>query len=208
MNAPLPAHLMPRARCRAVSAPAMIEALRVWRPLLDRARGARAARPRRVADRRAAARSGRLLREHEDVAAVVKLADRHAVPVIPFGVGSSLEGHLLAVQGGVRIDLSRMNKVLAVNAEDHRHGAGRRDAHAGQRRDPPHGPVLSRSTPAPTPRSAACARRGRAAPTPCATARCATDLKVATAESILLSAASAPSAVRHTAAEPRRARIM
>ena len=54
----------------------------------------------------------------EDVAAVVKLADRHAVPVIPFGVGSSLEGHLLAVQGGVSIDLSRMNKVLAVNAED------------------------------------------------------------------------------------------
>ena len=54
----------------------------------------------------------------EDVADVVKLADRHAVPVIPFGVGSSLEGHLLAVQGGVSIDLSRMNKVLAVNAED------------------------------------------------------------------------------------------
>ena len=41
----------------------------------------------------------------EDVADVVKLADRHAVPVIPFGVGSSLEGHLLAVQGGVSIDL-------------------------------------------------------------------------------------------------------
>ena len=38
--------------------------------------------------------------------------------MIPFGVGSSLEGHLLAVQGGVSIDLSRMNKVLAVNAED------------------------------------------------------------------------------------------
>ena len=54
----------------------------------------------------------------DDVAAVVKLADQHAVPVIPFGVGSSLEGHLLAVQGGVSIDLSRMNKVLAVNAED------------------------------------------------------------------------------------------
>lgn len=54
----------------------------------------------------------------EEVAAVVSLADRHAVPVIPFGVGSSLEGHLLAVQGGISIDLSRMNRVLRVNPED------------------------------------------------------------------------------------------
>ena len=54
----------------------------------------------------------------EDVAFVVALADRHSVPVIPFGVGSSLEGHLLAVQGGISIDLSRMNRVLSVNAED------------------------------------------------------------------------------------------
>ncbi|MEN9630338.1 MAG: hypothetical protein RJA10_3566 [Pseudomonadota bacterium] len=54
----------------------------------------------------------------EDVVAVVKLADEHAVPVIPFGVGSSLEGHTLAVQGGVCIDLGRMNQVLRVNPED------------------------------------------------------------------------------------------
>jgi D-lactate dehydrogenase (cytochrome) len=54
----------------------------------------------------------------DDVAAVVKLADLHAVPVIAFGVGSSLEGHTLAVQGGVCIDLGRMNKVLRVNPED------------------------------------------------------------------------------------------
>ena len=40
------------------------------------------------------------------------------MPVIPFAVGSSLEGHLLAVQGGISIDLRRMNKVLSVNAED------------------------------------------------------------------------------------------
>ena len=47
------------------------------------------------------------------------LAAEHAVPVIPFGVGSSLEGHLLAVQGGVSIDLSRMNADRArCNAED------------------------------------------------------------------------------------------
>jgi hypothetical protein len=54
----------------------------------------------------------------EDVADVVKLADRHAVPVIPFGVGSSLEGHLLAVQGGVSIDLARMNKIVSLHPED------------------------------------------------------------------------------------------
>ncbi len=53
-----------------------------------------------------------------DVADAVKLASNHSVPVIPFGVGSSLEGHLLAVQGGISIDVSRMNQVLSINAED------------------------------------------------------------------------------------------
>ncbi len=54
----------------------------------------------------------------EDVLAVVRLADAHAVPVIPFGIGSSLEGHLLAVQGGVSVDLSRMTGIVQLNAED------------------------------------------------------------------------------------------
>ena len=54
----------------------------------------------------------------DDVVAAVKLAALHSVPVIPFGIGSSLEGHLLAVQGGLSIDLSRMGAVVAVNAED------------------------------------------------------------------------------------------
>ena len=53
-----------------------------------------------------------------DVAEAVRLAAGHDVPVIPFGAGSSLEGHLLAVQGGISIDLGRMGRVLAVNAED------------------------------------------------------------------------------------------
>jgi len=54
----------------------------------------------------------------QDVADAVKLAALYKVPVIPFGVGSSLEGHLLAVQGGISIDVGRMNAVLSINAED------------------------------------------------------------------------------------------
>ncbi len=54
----------------------------------------------------------------QDVADAVKLAGAYGVPVIPFGVGTSLEGHLLAVQGGISIDLGRMNQVLSINAED------------------------------------------------------------------------------------------
>jgi D-lactate dehydrogenase (cytochrome) len=54
----------------------------------------------------------------EEAAFVVALAARHRVPVIPYGAGSSLEGHLLAVQGGVSVDLSRMNRVLRLNPED------------------------------------------------------------------------------------------
>ena len=53
-----------------------------------------------------------------DVAAAVALADQYAVPVIAFGTGSSLEGHLLAVQGGISIDLSRMNRVLRIDDAD------------------------------------------------------------------------------------------
>ena len=45
----------------------------------------------------------------DDVAFVVGLAHQHAVPVIPYGTGSSLEGHLLAVQGGISIDLPRID---------------------------------------------------------------------------------------------------
>jgi D-lactate dehydrogenase (cytochrome) len=53
-----------------------------------------------------------------DVAAAVALAAQYRVPVIPFGVGSSLEGHLLAVQGGISIDLGRMNQIVAIHPED------------------------------------------------------------------------------------------
>ncbi|MFC7517761.1 FAD-binding oxidoreductase [Herbaspirillum sp. GCM10030257] len=54
----------------------------------------------------------------EEVAQTVKLCASHDVPVIPYGTGTSLEGHILALRGGVTIDLSQMNQVLAVHAED------------------------------------------------------------------------------------------
>jgi D-lactate dehydrogenase (cytochrome) len=54
----------------------------------------------------------------QDVASAINTCAKHRVPVIAFGVGSSLEGHLLAIHGGVSIDVSRMNKVLAIHAED------------------------------------------------------------------------------------------
>src|SRR5256885_1497591 len=54
----------------------------------------------------------------EEVRDIVDICRRHRVPMIPFGVGTSLEGHILAIHGGVSIDLSQMNKVLAVHQED------------------------------------------------------------------------------------------
>src|SRR6058998_2864814 len=54
----------------------------------------------------------------EEVRDVVNICRRHRVPMIPFGVGTSLEGHILAVNGGVTIDLSRLNAVLAVHEAD------------------------------------------------------------------------------------------
>ncbi len=53
-----------------------------------------------------------------EVASLLALCAAHRVPVIPYGAGSSLEGHLLAIRGGVTVDLSRMDRVLAINAED------------------------------------------------------------------------------------------
>ena len=54
----------------------------------------------------------------EEVAAIVRLCAQACVPVIPFGTGTSLEGHVQALFGGICLDLSRMDEVLEVNAAD------------------------------------------------------------------------------------------
>ena len=111
MNAPLPNHLLPLLAPRAVPM-AMLEALstrfgnRCSTALAVREQHGRDESPIDAPPPEVVV----FCESTEEVAAIVTLADAHAVPVIPFGVGSSLEGHLLAVQGGVSIDLSRMNK--------------------------------------------------------------------------------------------------
>ncbi len=54
----------------------------------------------------------------EDVQDIVRVAGAHRTPIIPFGAGTSLEGHLNAPEGGISIDFSRMDEVLSVNATD------------------------------------------------------------------------------------------
>ena len=119
MNAPLPDHVLPRVELRPMPA-AMLAALR--QRFGERCSTAAAVRDQHgrgesVYDA-APPEAVVFCESNDDVVFIVKQAQEYAVPVIPFGVGSSLEGHLLAVQGGVSVDLSRMTKILAINAED------------------------------------------------------------------------------------------
>ena len=54
----------------------------------------------------------------QEVSALVKICAKHECPVIPWGTGTSLEGHALALKGGVTVDFARMNQVVEINAED------------------------------------------------------------------------------------------
>ncbi len=54
----------------------------------------------------------------EDVQGAMRVCARHGVPVIPFGAGSSLEGHLNAPLGGISFDMRDLNRIIAVHAED------------------------------------------------------------------------------------------
>jgi hypothetical protein len=112
-------------------------------------------------------------RSTEEVSDAVRICAEHKVPVIPFGTGTSLEGHVAALRGGVCIDVSQMNRVVRVSAEDLdctvEAGVTRKRSTSICATPA----CSSRSIPAPTPRSAAWRRRAPPAPTPCATARCA-----------------------------------
>jgi len=55
---------------------------------------------------------------NEEVAEIVRICVQHQKPIIPFGTGTSLEGHVAALHGGVCLDVSGMNKVLKVNEND------------------------------------------------------------------------------------------
>ena len=57
-------------------------------------------------------------RSTEEVSEAVTICARHKVPIVPFGTGTSLEGHVAALRGGVCIDVSQMNRVVRVSAED------------------------------------------------------------------------------------------
>ena len=120
MNAPLPVHLLP-AIAQRETPQALIDALKTR--FGDQCSTALAVRTQHGRDESAFTEvpppaAVVFAEKTQDVADAVKLAAQYKVPVIPFGVGSSLEGHLLAVQGGISIDVGRMNKVLHINAED------------------------------------------------------------------------------------------
>jgi D-lactate dehydrogenase (cytochrome) len=119
MNAPIPSHVLPVVAPRTMPS-AMLDALKAT--FGERCSTAMAVREQHGRDESPfdvpPPDAVVFCESTADVAAAVKLAAQHGVPVIPFGVGSSLEGHLLAVQGGISLDVSRMNQVLRVNAED------------------------------------------------------------------------------------------
>ena len=119
MNAPVPSHVVPAYEKRPVPA--------AMRAALQQRFGARCSTAAAVCEQHGRDESPYpvtppevvvFCHGNDDVAAVLRLAHEHAVPVIAYGTGSSLEGHLLAVQGGVSVDVSAMTQVLRINAED------------------------------------------------------------------------------------------
>jgi len=57
-------------------------------------------------------------RSTEEVSRIVDVSARHKLPIVPFGAGTSLEGHVHAVRGGISIDMRQMNRILRVGVDD------------------------------------------------------------------------------------------
>lgn len=57
-------------------------------------------------------------RNAAEVSEVVKFANSHRIPVVPFGMGTSLEGHVIPYQGGITLDFQRMNQIVEIRPED------------------------------------------------------------------------------------------
>ena len=119
MNAPVAAHLWPAFEPRPVP-PSMLAALRAR--FGDRCSTAAAVREQHGRDESpypvTPPEAVVFCDSSDEVATVLKLAAENGVPVIPYGTGSSLEGHLLAVQGGISVDVSGMTRILRLNPED------------------------------------------------------------------------------------------
>ena len=54
----------------------------------------------------------------DEVSAIMKICSAHKVPVVPFGIGTSLEGHVIPIRGGISMDTSQMNKVMEIHESD------------------------------------------------------------------------------------------
>jgi D-lactate dehydrogenase (cytochrome) len=54
----------------------------------------------------------------DEVSRILAICNSELIPVVPFGAGTSLEGHVLPLRGGVSLDMTEMNKVLKISAED------------------------------------------------------------------------------------------
>ena len=58
---------------------------------------------------------------NEEVSKILKICNEHKIPVVPFGTGTSLEGHVVGNENGITISLEKMNKVISVNAVSYTH---------------------------------------------------------------------------------------